>query len=95
MNELMQIHGTGRQDPLLAGKLDLLIAESRERKAASMSEVTWRNRTVRIKNNKVSFHCFNSGFNSLAVDLPTFVVIIIIITVADNCRLEPINRSNS
>nr|CAB3266573.1 signal recognition particle subunit SRP68 [Phallusia mammillata] len=53
MDDLMHIHGTGRQDPLLAGKLDSLIAASRERKAASMSEVTWRNRTIRIKNNKV------------------------------------------
>ncbi|CAK8697291.1 unnamed protein product [Clavelina lepadiformis] len=53
IDDLMQMHGTGRQDPLLAGKLDSLIAESRERKAASMSEIIWRGRKIRIKNNKV------------------------------------------
>ena len=55
----MQMHGTGRQDPLLAGKLDSLIAESRERKAASMSEIIWRGRKIRIKNNKVT-KCVNA-----------------------------------
>jgi len=53
IDDLMHMHGSGRHDPLLSGKLDSLIAESRERKASSMSEITWRNRVIRIKNNKV------------------------------------------
>ena len=54
MDDLLQMHGSSRQDPLLAGKLDSLIAESRGVKAASMSEITWRGRVIRVKNTKVS-----------------------------------------
>lgn len=54
MEDLVQMKGTNRQvDPLLADKLDSLIAESREKQASTMSEVEWIGRTVRVKNNKV------------------------------------------
>lgn len=53
MDDLLQMHGSSRQDPLLAGKLDSLIAESRGIKAASMSEITWRGNVIRVKNSKV------------------------------------------
>ena len=53
MDDLLQMHGSSRQDPLLAGKLDSLIAESRSSKAASMSEITWRGHVIRVKNTKV------------------------------------------
>ncbi|XP_002120160.2 signal recognition particle subunit SRP68-like isoform X2 [Ciona intestinalis] len=69
MDDLMQMHGTGRQDPLLSEKLDFLIAESREKKAESMSEIIWRNRTIRVKNNKVRL--FLIGVKEFEKDLST------------------------
>ena len=57
MDDLLQMRGSSRQDPLLAGKLDSLIAESRGSKAASMSEITWRGHLIRVKNTKVATFC--------------------------------------
>ena len=54
MVDLVHLHGTGFKDPLLADKLDSLVADSRKKQASSMSELVWRNRTISVKNNKVN-----------------------------------------
>jgi len=43
---------SGREDPLTS-KLDELIEKTREKQAATLSEVTWRGRTIPVKNEAV------------------------------------------
>lgn len=43
---------SGREDPLTS-KLDELIEKTREKQAATLSEVTWRSRTIPVKNEAV------------------------------------------
>lgn len=53
MDELLQIRASGKQDVLLADKLDSLVVQVKEQKATSMSEVSWKKYQIPIKNNKI------------------------------------------
>ncbi|RMX59028.1 hypothetical protein pdam_00022032 [Pocillopora damicornis] len=58
ISDLMQLRwsassGSTTQDPVLAAKIDEVIAQTREREAAAMTEVSWCGRNVPVKNEKV------------------------------------------
>ncbi|KAM7429566.1 signal recognition particle subunit srp68 [Porites harrisoni] len=58
INDLMQLRlsataSGGTHDPVLTAKIDEVIAQTRDKEAASMTEVSWRGRTVPVKNEKV------------------------------------------
>ncbi|KXJ06382.1 Signal recognition particle subunit SRP68 [Exaiptasia diaphana] len=56
INDLMQMRMSstgGVQDPVLAAKIDEVLAQTREKEAESMTEVTWRGRSIPVKNEKV------------------------------------------
>ncbi|XP_022780603.1 signal recognition particle subunit SRP68-like [Stylophora pistillata] len=57
ISDLMQLRwsasGSGTHDPVLTAKIDEVIAQTREREAAAMTEVSWCGRCVPVKNEKV------------------------------------------
>ncbi|KAK4306411.1 hypothetical protein Pmani_021767 [Petrolisthes manimaculis] len=50
-----------RDNEALGDKLDNLLAATRERQAATLSEVTWKRRTLAVKHEKVRLFLFNEG----------------------------------
>lgn len=50
-----------RGNEALGDKLDNLLASARERQAATLSEVTWKGRTVAVKHEKVRLFLLNEG----------------------------------
>ncbi|XP_071527965.1 signal recognition particle subunit SRP68 [Panulirus ornatus] len=50
-----------RGNEALGDKLDNLLASARERQAATLSEVTWKGRTLSVKHEKVRLFLFNEG----------------------------------
>lgn len=58
INDLMQLRWSaaaagGTHDPVLTAKIDEIIAQTRDKEAAAMTEVNWRGHTVPVKNEKV------------------------------------------
>ncbi|EDO32726.1 predicted protein, partial [Nematostella vectensis] len=56
INDLMQLRhcsAGGVQDPVLAAKIDEVLAQTREKEAGAMTEVVWCNRTIPVRNEKV------------------------------------------
>ncbi|KAK2181664.1 hypothetical protein NP493_386g05040 [Ridgeia piscesae] len=53
INDLMEMRLKSGQEDGLTNRLDELIEKTREKQASSLLEVTWRGRTVPIKNEKV------------------------------------------
>ncbi|XP_057311707.1 signal recognition particle subunit SRP68-like [Hydractinia symbiolongicarpus] len=52
INELMKMRSSAVGQDMLAAKIDAAIQETREKLASSFGEVTWRNKTVPIRNEK-------------------------------------------
>uniref|UniRef100_T1J1Y0 Signal recognition particle subunit SRP68 n=1 Tax=Strigamia maritima TaxID=126957 RepID=T1J1Y0_STRMM len=58
INDLKQMRRAVGED-ILASKLDALIAQTREKQAATLSEVSWRGRTIPVKHEKVRVFLLN------------------------------------
>ncbi|XP_067044030.1 signal recognition particle subunit SRP68-like [Acropora muricata] len=73
INDLMQLRLSatatgGTHDPVLTAKIDEVIAQTRDKEAASMTEVTWRGRTVPVKNEKVRSFILHSQQSARELD---------------------------
>ncbi|XP_076366392.1 signal recognition particle 68 [Tachypleus tridentatus] len=62
INDLVQMRLSGKSvgEDILAGDLDHLISQTREKQAATLSEVTWLGRTVPVKQEKVRVFLLNA-----------------------------------
>jgi len=52
INDLMKMRSSAAGQDMLAAKIDAAIAETREKLASSFGEVTWRGKTVPVRNEK-------------------------------------------
>ncbi|XP_028395566.1 signal recognition particle subunit SRP68-like [Dendronephthya gigantea] len=70
INELMKMRftpGSGAQD-LLADKLDMVISQTREKQASSLTEITWKGKSVPVKNEQVRSFILHSNESQQEVE---------------------------
>ncbi|XP_069553263.1 signal recognition particle subunit SRP68 [Brachyistius frenatus] len=67
INDLMQMRLTGGVGGMMAEKLETLITQARTKKAATMSEVEWRGRTVPVKIDKARIFLLGLADNEAAI----------------------------
>jgi len=67
INDLKQLRFTGTGEDQLGSNLDALILQTREKQAATLSEVKWRGRTVPVRHEKVRLFLLNANERSSEV----------------------------
>ncbi|XP_068732077.1 signal recognition particle subunit SRP68-like [Montipora capricornis] len=73
INDLMQLRLSatavgGTHDPVLTAKIDEVIAQTRDKEAAKMTEVTWRGHTIPVKNEKARSFILHSQQSTRELD---------------------------
>lgn len=59
IEDLMQMRREAGEGAFMSGELDTLLSQTREKQAATLSEVTWRGRTVPVKSEPVRVFLLN------------------------------------
>jgi signal recognition particle subunit SRP68 len=67
INDLKQLRFTATGEDQLSSNLDALILQTREKQASTLSEVSWRGRTVPVRHEKVRVFLLNANERSAEV----------------------------